>query len=336
MSRPLAIVAILIAFGVGIAVGVLGILWATGGNATPSQDVADRVPTLSLDADTPTPSADLALGTEIALLNGKIDILSTQMSDSDTEISQQIGAVEEAVNEIDPEALAQVMRLTPVDSIDVTLAPTDVATEAPTTTMPPPTEEPEAEAQGSDDVPERGLYRITQEESEARFLIDETLIGNPTTVVGTTNRIAGDVIVNFADPPASQIGTISVNARTLKTDNEFRDQSIRGQILQSSRDEFEFIDFVPTELVTLTTEPVGVGETIDFQIIGDITIKGVTNQATFETQVTVAAEDRIEGFATATVLYEDFEINIQAPPNVTDIGDEVTLEFDFVALLVEE
>jgi len=345
MSRPLAIVSILIAFGVGIAVGVLGILWATGGNATPSQDVAERAPTLSLDADTPTPSNDMALNTQIAELNQKIDTLSTQVSVVDSDISQQIGAVEDAVNEIDTEALAQVMRLTPIDSIDVTLIPTEILpTAAPPTEEPAAeaTDEPEAAAETSDeaaapaDVPERALYRITQDESEARFLIDEILIGNPTTVVGTTSRVAGDIIVNFADPPASQLGVISVNARTLKTDNEFRDQSIRGQILQSSQDEFEFIDFEPAELATLANEPVGIGETVNFEIAGDITIKGVTNEVTFDVEVTVVSAERIEGFATTTVLYQDFDISIQAPPNVTGISDEVILEIDFVALRVDE
>ena len=167
-------------------------------------------------------------------------------------------------------------------------------------------------------------------------MIDETLIGNPTTVVGTTRRVAGDVIVNFQDPPASQVGTIAINARTLRTDTEFRDQSIRGQILQSSQDEFEFINFVPTELIALPQAPVEVGGMVNFQIVGDLTIRGVTRSVTFDTTVTVESKDRIVGFASTVVLYEDFGLTIQAPTNVTDIGDEVTLEIDFVALRVEE
>ena len=47
-----------IAFAAGVAVGVLGLLWATGGNSTPSQDVGNVVPTLSLDDDSAEPTAE--------------------------------------------------------------------------------------------------------------------------------------------------------------------------------------------------------------------------------------------------------------------------------------
>ncbi len=305
MQRNIGIILLLIiGFGVGIAAGVFGILWATGGNSTPSRDTADVAPTLSLDGPTPTPNALGLVGTEIASLNDKVDDISTQVDSLSSQLNDiASGVMITSDGSSDP-------------SMEETPAPTDEPTEA--------------------DIPERALYRITEDESEVRFLIDETLAGNPTTVVGTTRRVAGDVIVNFQDPPASQVGTIAINARTLRTDTEFRDQSIRGQILQSAQDEFEFINFVPTELIALSQTPVGVGGMIDFQIVGDLTIRDVTRSVTFDASVTVESEARIFGFASTVVLYEDFGLTINAPPNVADIGDEVILEIDFVALRVEE
>jgi polyisoprenoid-binding protein YceI len=81
-----------------------------------------------------------------------------------------------------------------------------------------PTLEANEEAAGGDAT----VFRIVPEQSEVRFNIFEELRGEPVTVVGTTNQIAGDIRVDFANPANSEVGTIRVNVRTLVTDNEFR------------------------------------------------------------------------------------------------------------------
>ena len=71
------------------------------------------------------------------------------------------------------------------------------------------------------------LFRIVPEESEVRFLLDEVLMGTPTRVIARSSELAGDVVVDFQTPANSQIGTIRVNARTLETDNEFRNRAAK-------------------------------------------------------------------------------------------------------------
>lgn len=180
----------------------------------------------------------------------------------------------------------------------------------------------------------RTLFRITQDESEVRFNIDETLRGERITVVGTTDQVAGDIGVNFDNPSASQVGTIRINVRTLSTDSSLRNNAIRGQILQSSRDEFEFAEFVPSSIDGLP-DSVAVGDTVTFTITGDLTVRDITNTVTFETTVTVTNETRIEGLATATVLRDDYNLSIPSVPQVADVAEEVILEIDFVALVVD-
>jgi polyisoprenoid-binding protein YceI len=184
------------------------------------------------------------------------------------------------------------------------------------------------------DEAERVLFRIAQEESEARFKIDETLAGNDIVVVGATNQVAGDVVIDFGNPSSSQIGAIRVNVRTLRTDNSFRDDAIRGRVLQSSRAEFEFSDFVATDLIGLPSA-IAVGDTVTFQIVGDLTVRGETRSITFETTVNVIDENRLEGLAVTVFPYRDFNLSIPQPPNVSFIGDDVTLELEFVALRVD-
>ena len=308
-----AIIALIIGIGLGAGGGIVGLLWATG-NVAPSQSASDAVPTLSLDDATPTPGVVAALSTELADLNSNVESLSAQLDtiSDDTQMIQTQVAQGVAIS------MAQA-------TIDALPTSTPVPTDIPTQT---PTEAPQ--------VPQRALYRIESEESEVRFRINEILLGNPTEVIGTSKQVAGDFIVNFSDPPASQLGEIAINARTLKTDNEFRDQSIRGQILQTGDEENEFIRFIPTELVALSTDPVAVGDTVAFDIVGDLTIKGITNTVTFNASVTIESEERVSGLASVTVMYADFGINIQTPPTVSGVEDTVILEIDFVALVVDE
>ena len=86
---------------------------------------------------------------------------------------------------------------------------------------------------------------------------------------------------------------------------------------------YEFINFAPVELLALPDAPVQVGDTLTFQIAGDLTIKDVTQRVTFDASVTLVSPERIEGQASAQVLYNDFGLTINAPPNVSGIADEV-------------
>ncbi|RMG84163.1 MAG: YceI family protein [Chloroflexi bacterium] len=216
-------------------------------------------------------------------------------------------------------------------------APTLSVEEAAPNDADPVSNEPTEEAAPSDAnaaeaVSDPVLYRIDSEESEVRFMLDEVLRGNPTTVVGHTNEIAGDIIIDFANPANSQLGQIVINVRTLITDNEFRNRALRSEILESNRSEYEyeFADFTPTELIGLP-ESVEVGQTYSFQIVGELRVRNITNTVTFDATVTLESRDRISGSATTTVTRADYNLTIPSVPGVANVSDEVVLEIDFVA-----
>jgi polyisoprenoid-binding protein YceI len=173
-----------------------------------------------------------------------------------------------------------------------------------------------------------GLFEIVSAESEARFVINEVLRGAPTTVVGSTDQVAGQIALDPTDLSTAQVGTVQVNARTLATDNQFRNRAIKNRILRT--DDYEFVTFVPKEIVGLP-ESGTVGETYTFQIVGDLTVTDVTREVTFDVTVTPVTETRIEGVATTAFLYTDFELAIPDAPAVDTVEDEVRLEFAFVA-----
>lgn len=196
------------------------------------------------------------------------------------------------------------------------------------------TEEADTAATQETSAAEGTVFEIVSEESEVNFQIDETLMGNPVTVVGTTNEVAGQIFVNYDNPAASQIGTIRINMRTLTTDNEFRNRALRNDILLTNQDEYEFSDFVPTSIEGMP-ETVTIGEQFTFQVTGDLTLRGTPQPITFDVTVTPVSEDRIEGTATSVINYEEVGVDIPSvPPSVANIGEEVTLNINFVATAV--
>lgn len=171
-------------------------------------------------------------------------------------------------------------------------------------------------------------FEIVPAGSEARFIIDEVLRGAPKTVVGATDQVAGQLSVDPGDLSNTQVGIFQVNARTLATDNDFRNRAIKNQILRTN--DYEFVTFTPTRIVGLP-ETGAVGETYRFQVVGDLTITDVTKQVTFDVEVTATSEAQIEGTATAAFPYTDFELFIPDVPSVDAVDDVVRLELEFVA-----
>ena len=182
---------------------------------------------------------------------------------------------------------------------------------------------------------ERILFRISQDESRVTFNIYEELNGSPFTVVGTTNQVAGDVVVDFANPNTAQVGEMVIDLSTLRTDNGNRDNAIRSRILQANQEQYRYGRFVPTDIAGLPTSPVAVGDSITFTITGDLTLVEVTRSVTFEMTLTVESETRLVGRGVTQILYPDFNLRIPSVPFVANVADEVDLFIDFVATRVE-
>jgi polyisoprenoid-binding protein YceI len=181
-----------------------------------------------------------------------------------------------------------------------------------------------------------GLFAQAQtfslsEGSEARFYIDEVLLGNDKTVVGTTPGVTGEIQFDVASPQATTVGVITVDASQLATDDNRRNGQIQNRILESSSEEFKFITFEPTSITGLP-EAVAVGDTFNVQMIGNLTIHGVTNEETFEVAVTVVSETELQGLGSTTILHADYGLSIPRVPMVASVEDDVKLEIAFTAV----
>lgn len=190
-----------------------------------------------------------------------------------------------------------------------------------------PTEEPVAEATEAP-ASEPVVFEIQQSSSVARFLIDEVLNGNPVTVEGVTDQVAGQIAVDPNNPTSAQVGTILINARGFATDSGNRNNAIKNRILDTNN--FEFITFVPTAITGLP-ESATVGQAVTFQMSGDLTIKDTTNPVTFDVTLTPVSESELTGNASATILYADWGIQIPQVPQVASVSDQVIIQLDFTA-----
>jgi polyisoprenoid-binding protein YceI len=169
------------------------------------------------------------------------------------------------------------------------------------------------------------------EGSEIRFFINEVLLGNNKTVEGVTSDVTGEIRFDLANPSTATVGTITINARELKTDDNRRNGQIQNRILESAKDEFQYITFEPTTITGLP-ETAAVGDTFNVQMTGNLTIHGMALEKTFDVAVTVASETELTGLGSTTITHQEYELSIPRVPLVASVEDEVKLEIAFNAV----
>jgi polyisoprenoid-binding protein YceI len=183
-------------------------------------------------------------------------------------------------------------------------------------------------ATGAATVSALTLFTIQPGSSHASFQLDEVLRGEAKTVVGQTDQVSGQIAVNLDDPSSAQVGTILVNARTLVTDDTQRNNVISNFIL--STDQNEYISFAPTGISGLSgTATIGAPQSV--QLTGQLTIRGVSREVTFNATVIPVSASEIDGTANTTVRFADWGISIPSVPFVAGVSDTAQLQLTFVA-----
>lgn len=180
------------------------------------------------------------------------------------------------------------------------------------------------------------VYGVVPGRSEARFLIDEILRNTPNTVVGRTDQVDGSIALR-RDPAYIEVGEFEINLRAIATDDEMRDRTIRGMILETNKDEFEFSTFQPTSLEGVP-DVIAVNSSVDLKLTGDLTVRDVTRSVTFDMTITVSSENEIRGSATTSFTWDEFEITIPYVGGnsiVSAVDDTVRIELEFVATAEE-
>jgi plastocyanin/polyisoprenoid-binding protein YceI len=188
-------------------------------------------------------------------------------------------------------------------------------------------------AQG--DGAEMHTFYIDPQKSEVSFTLDEVLRGEPTVVVGTTDRVDGTFTFDPAQPNAAVFNTIRVNARTLATDSPQRNGAIARLILESEKPSNEFITFTPSSVDGIPSTA-RVGDAFEVSVLGNLKIRDIGRDVTFSGTVTLVSADKIEMDLSTTVTRADYELTIPNIPFVANVSQDVKLRAKLTATKQEQ
>ena len=166
-------------------------------------------------------------------------------------------------------------------------------------------------------------------EAKGRYRVQEQLVGInfPSDAVGTTTAITGTLVINPDGSVASQ-SKLTVDLRTLTSDQEMRDNYVRSRTLET--DKFPFLEFVPTRVEGLAS-PLSSpfqAQAVGFQLIGNMTVHGVTRPASWSVIATLRGAT-VAGRATATVHFSDLSLTKPSVPLLLSLDDKIQLEIEF-------
>jgi polyisoprenoid-binding protein YceI len=167
------------------------------------------------------------------------------------------------------------------------------------------------------------------EGTTARYKVREQLAGIsfPSDAVGTTQGVSGTIVINPDGSIDASKSKLTVDLRTIKSDQQMRDGYIQGRTLETEK--FPLLEFVPKRAVGLPVPlPSGRGAQSGFELIGDMTLHGVTKEVTWQV-VAIFGNDAVGGRATTTVLFPTFNLTKPTLARLLSVDDKIELEIEF-------
>lgn len=164
--------------------------------------------------------------------------------------------------------------------------------------------------------------------SKARYRVREQLAGIsfPSDAVGTTEGVTGVVVVNPDGTLDASASKITVDLKTLSSDQQMRDGYIQNRTLETAK--YPTLEFVPKKVVGLPAGPLPTTGQAGFQLVGDMTLHGVTSEVTWNV-VSTFANDAVAGRATTTLNFETFKMTKPTLARLMSVEDKIELEIEF-------
>ncbi len=197
----------------------------------------------------------------------------------------------------------------------------------------------EAPSQGSGEaVSGQRTFVIVPAESKASYLVDEEFFAGAldklgiaaglADVVGSTQEIEGQITLNL-DNLVEALGenTFTVKMNTLQTNRDDRDKWIRENGLRFN--DYPLATFTATSIEGAPAS-YNDGDEVSFKLAGDLTIRDVTQPATFDVTATLAG-DTLTGVATTRTQMSSFGIEPPNFANTLTVADEFGIEVQFTA-----
>jgi polyisoprenoid-binding protein YceI len=162
----------------------------------------------------------------------------------------------------------------------------------------------------------------------ASYRVQEQLAGInfPNDAVGTTSSVTGTIVIAPNGTVDSTQSKLTIDLRTLKSDQEMRDGYIQKRTLET--DKFPMVEFVPKSISGLpspfpTTGQAGV------TLVGDMTVHGTTSPVTWTGIVTFAKDGSASGRATTNFTFATFGLTKPTLARILSVDDKIQLEVAF-------
>ena len=176
-------------------------------------------------------------------------------------------------------------------------------------------------------APARLRFVVAPNGNEARYRVREQFVNVdlPNDAVGVTKDVAGSLIVDAKGGVVRDSSKIVVTLTNLKSDKDRRDNFLKRRTMETEK--FPTVELVPTAIKGLALKPSGT-TAVPFEIIGDLTVHGVTRPTTW-TGTARAEGDDVVGTVTTMFTFKDFSLEQPRVPVLLSIADTIKLEYDF-------
>jgi polyisoprenoid-binding protein YceI len=171
-----------------------------------------------------------------------------------------------------------------------------------------------------------GTYAIDPSHSRVGFVARHAMV---TKVRGSFAEFEGQGFFD-ADEPANSRLALTIQATSIDTGNADRDGHLKSN---------DFFDMATYPEITFTSTAVSQRDAENYEVTGDLTIKGVTRPVTVDFELAGGATDpfgnqRIGLEGRTTVNRKDWGVTWNAPLETGGVlvGEKVTLEFDVSAI----
>jgi polyisoprenoid-binding protein YceI len=203
----------------------------------------------------------------------------------------------------------------------------------------------EADSDDADDAMEEGAmseaaelrtFVIVPEQTTAAYIVAEEFFGGAldrlgieqglVDTIGSTQEVTGEMVLDLANLQNPVVSSqFTVNLNTLTSDQSRRDNRIKEANLESNT--FPLAEFT---INSIENSPASYseGDEVVFQAQGEITIREITQPATFAV-TTQMVGDTITGAAEARLKMTDFGVEPPNFANMFSVEDEFTARVEF-------
>ena len=165
----------------------------------------------------------------------------------------------------------------------------------------------------------------------ASYRVREQLAGInfPDDAVGSTDSVTGTLVLLPDGSFDAAKSKLTFDLHTLKSDQDMRDGYVQTRVLET--DKFPTATFVPRKLQGVTLplpSPDRPSGQTGFQLIGDLTLHGVTKEVTLNGYATYS-KDLVAGRALTNFTFATFGLTKPTLARLLSVDDKIDLDIEF-------